>query len=102
MSIWTPPQINALKTNDARTLQQIFFSLSQELGKMGKEIEQLKIDVSKNDRQQIIFLRQVFACRIRISRKGMVLSEVEQPAPYSGGGKEYFERRLQCAYGFQP
>jgi hypothetical protein len=52
MTVWTPPQINALKTTDARTLQQIFFSLSQELGKMGKEIEQLKIDVSKNDRQQ--------------------------------------------------
>jgi hypothetical protein len=52
MTVWTPPQINALKTTDARTLQQIFFSLSQELGKMGKEIEQLKVDVSKNDRQQ--------------------------------------------------
>jgi hypothetical protein len=52
MTVWTPPQINALKTDDARTLQQIFFSLSQELGKMGKEIEQLKVDVSKNDRQQ--------------------------------------------------
>jgi hypothetical protein len=53
MTVWTPPQINALKTTDARTLQQIFFSLSQELGKMGKEIEQLKID-DEQERQTTI------------------------------------------------
>lgn len=52
MRTWTNPIINALKTSDAIALQQIFASLSQELGRMSEEIDQLKIESSKNSRQQ--------------------------------------------------
>ena len=50
MQAWTNPIINALQTTDAVALQQIFASLSQEFGRLNKEIEQLKIENSKNSR----------------------------------------------------
>jgi hypothetical protein len=51
MKAWTNPIINALQTTDAVALQQIFASLSQEFGRLNKEIEQLKIENSKNSRK---------------------------------------------------
>jgi hypothetical protein len=51
MQAWTNPIINALQTTDAVALQQIFASLSQEFGRLNKEIEQLKIENSKNSRK---------------------------------------------------
>jgi hypothetical protein len=51
MKGWTNPIVNALKTDDAIPLQQIFSSLSQEIGRMYDEIEQLKIEVSRNNRK---------------------------------------------------
>jgi hypothetical protein len=40
-----------LQTTDAVALQQIFASLSQEFSRLNKEIEQLKIENSKNSRK---------------------------------------------------
>jgi hypothetical protein len=37
MNTWTNPIVNALKTDDAVALQQIFASLSQEFGRMNKK-----------------------------------------------------------------
>jgi hypothetical protein len=51
MQAWTNPIINALQTTDAVALQQIFASLSQEFSRLNKEIEQLKIENSKNSRK---------------------------------------------------
>ena len=51
MKGWTSPIVNALQTTDAVALQQIFSSLSQEIGRMYNEIEQLQIEVSKNSRK---------------------------------------------------
>lgn len=51
MKTWTSPIVNALKSADAVPLQQIFSSLSQEIGRMYDEIEQLKIEVSRNNRK---------------------------------------------------
>ena len=51
MNTWTNPIVNALKTDDAVALQQIFSSLSQELGRMNEKIQQLEIQVSRNSRK---------------------------------------------------
>jgi hypothetical protein len=51
MNTWTNPIVNALKTDDAVVLQQIFSSLSQELGRMNEKIQQLEIQVSKSNRK---------------------------------------------------
>lgn len=51
MRTWANPIVNALKTDDAVSLQQIFSSLSQEIGRMYEEIEKLKIEVNKNNRK---------------------------------------------------
>lgn len=51
MKTWSSPVVNALKSTDAVSLQQIFSSLSQEIGRMYDEIEQLKIEVSRNNRK---------------------------------------------------
>ena len=51
MKTWANPIVNALKTDDAVSLQQIFSSLSQEIGRMYEEIEKLKIEVNKNNRK---------------------------------------------------
>lgn len=51
MRTWANPIVNALKTDDAVSLQQIFSSLSQEIGRMYEEIEKLKIEVNKNGRK---------------------------------------------------
>jgi hypothetical protein len=51
MNTWTNPIVNALKTDDAAVLQQIFLSLSQELGRMNEKIQQLEIQVSKSNRK---------------------------------------------------
>ena len=51
MRTWANPIVNALKTDDAVSLQQIFSSLSQEIGRMYEEIEKLKVEVNKNGRK---------------------------------------------------
>ena len=51
MNTWTNPIVNALKTDDAVALQQIFSSLSQELGRMNNKIQQLEIEISRNSRK---------------------------------------------------
>ena len=51
MRTWANPIVNALKTDDAVSLQQIFSSLSQEIARMYEEIEKLKIEVNKNGRK---------------------------------------------------
>ena len=51
MQAWTNPIINALQTTDAVALQQIFSSLSQELGRMNDKIQQLEIEISRNSRK---------------------------------------------------
>jgi hypothetical protein len=51
MNTWTNPIVNALKTDDAVALQQIFSSLSQELGRMNDKIQQLEIQISRNSRK---------------------------------------------------
>lgn len=51
MNTWANPIVNALKTDDAVALQQIFSSLSQELGRMNEKIQQLEIQVSRNSRK---------------------------------------------------
>ena len=51
MNTWTNPIVNALKTDDAVALQQIFLSLSQEIGRMNEKIQQLEIQVSRNSRK---------------------------------------------------
>ncbi len=51
MQNWTSPIVNALKSTDALALQQIFSALSQELGRMNEEIQQLKIETNRNNRK---------------------------------------------------
>jgi len=51
MNTWTNPIVNALKTDDAVALQQIFSSLSQEIGRMNEKIQQLEIQISRNNRK---------------------------------------------------
>ena len=51
MNTWANPIVNALKTDDAVVLQQIFSSLSQELGRMNDKIQQLEIQISKSNRK---------------------------------------------------
>ena len=51
MNTWANPIVNALKTDDAVVLQQIFSSLSQELGRMNDKIQKLEIEVSRNNRK---------------------------------------------------
>ena len=51
MKGWTNPIVNALQTTDAVALQQIFSSLSQEIGRMNEKIQQLEIQVSRNSRK---------------------------------------------------
>jgi hypothetical protein len=51
MKTWTTPIVNTLKSADAISLQQIFSSLSQEIGQMYEEIEKLKMEVNKNNRK---------------------------------------------------
>jgi hypothetical protein len=52
MRVWNAAIANALKTDDASVLQQIFFSLSQELIRMNKEIEDLKTEIKNSERQK--------------------------------------------------
>ena len=52
MKTWTNPIINALKSSEAIALQQIFSSLSQELGRMSEQIDELRIEVNKKGVQQ--------------------------------------------------
>ena len=51
MKAWTNPIINALQTTDAVALQQIFASLSQEIGRINDKIEQMQIEISKSSRK---------------------------------------------------
>lgn len=51
MNTWANPIVNALKTDDAVALQQIFSSLSQELGRMNDKIQKLEIEVNRNNRK---------------------------------------------------
>ena len=51
MNTWANPIVNALKTDDAVVLQQIFSSLSQELGRMNDKIKQLEIQINRNSRK---------------------------------------------------
>ena len=51
MKTWTTPIVNTLKSADAISLQQIFSSLSHEIGHLYEEIERLKIEVNKNNRR---------------------------------------------------
>jgi len=46
---WTSPIINTFTTADAARLQQVFMSLSKQLGDMSKEIQDLKRMVSSMD-----------------------------------------------------
>jgi len=52
MRVWNATIANALKTDDASVLQQIFYSLSQELIRMNEEIEDLKTEMKNNERQK--------------------------------------------------
>ena len=51
MKTWNSPIVNALKTSDAIALQQIFASLSQEIGRINDEIQRMQIDISKSNRK---------------------------------------------------
>lgn len=51
MKTWTSPIINALSTTDAIPLQQIFASLSQEIGRMNDEIVKLQNELNKTNRK---------------------------------------------------
>jgi hypothetical protein len=56
MKTWNSPIVNALKTSDAIALQQIFASLSQEIGRINDKIEQMQIEMStpaRKDYQRI-------------------------------------------------
>ena len=47
MKTWKSHIVNALKTSDAIALQQIFASLSQEIGRINDKIEQMEIEMAK-------------------------------------------------------
>ena len=51
MKTWNSPIVNALKTSDAIPLQQIFASLSQEIGRINDKIEQMQIEMAKSARK---------------------------------------------------
>jgi len=51
MRTWNSPIVNALKTDDAIALQQIFSSLSQEIGRINEKIEQMQIEMAKPARK---------------------------------------------------
>ena len=56
MKTWNSPIVNALKTSDAIALQQIFASLSQEIGRINDKIEQIQIEMAtpaRKDYQRI-------------------------------------------------
>ena len=46
MKTWNSPIVNALKTSDAIALQQIFASLSQEIGRINDKIAQMEIEMA--------------------------------------------------------
>lgn len=46
MKTWNSPIVNALKTSDAIALQQIFASLSQEIGRINDKIEQMQAEMA--------------------------------------------------------
>ena len=51
MKTWNSPIVTALKTSDAIALQQIFASLSQEIGRINDKIEQMQIEMDKPARK---------------------------------------------------
>ncbi len=51
MKTWNSPIVNALKTTDAIALQQIFASLSQEIGRINDKIEQMQAEMAKPARK---------------------------------------------------
>jgi len=51
MKTWNTPIVNALKTDDAIALQQIFSSLSQEIGRINEKIEQIQIEMAQSKRR---------------------------------------------------
>jgi hypothetical protein len=51
MRTWNTPIVNALKTDDAIALQQIFSSLSQEIGRIYEKIEQIQIEMAQSNRR---------------------------------------------------
>jgi hypothetical protein len=51
MKTWNTPIVNALKTDDAIALQQIFSSLSQEIGRIYEKIEQIQIEMAQSNRR---------------------------------------------------
>lgn len=51
MKTWNSPIVNALKTSDAIALQQIFASLSQEIGRINDKIEQMQAEMAKSARK---------------------------------------------------
>jgi hypothetical protein len=51
MKTWNTPIVNALKTDDATALRQIFFSLSQEIGRINEKIEQIQIEMAQSNRR---------------------------------------------------
>jgi|TARA_B110000503_G_scaffold43887_1_gene71755 hypothetical protein len=56
MKTWNSPIVNALKTSDAIALQQIFASLSQEIGRINDKIEQMQAEMAtpaRKDYQRI-------------------------------------------------
>ena len=56
MKTWNSPIVNALKTSDAIALQQIFASLSQEIGRINDKIAQMEIEMAapaRKDYQRI-------------------------------------------------
>lgn len=56
---WTSPLVNALKTDDAVTLQRIFSSLAVELSNIRKEMQGLKDEVSALRRPQRAYTKEV-------------------------------------------
>ena len=56
MKTWNSPIVNALKTSDAIAFQQIFASLSQEIGRINDKIAQMEIEMAtpaRKDYQRI-------------------------------------------------
>jgi hypothetical protein len=50
VNMWQPPFLSVLSGTDKDTLQSIFRSLQNELGKMAKEIEDLKSKMKEQNR----------------------------------------------------
>ena len=51
MKTWSNPIVNALKTEDAIALQQIFSSLSHEISRINDEIQTLQIEIANSNRK---------------------------------------------------